>query len=370
VKKLLMVGRTRYALPLSESLASKFSALRGVLDVRVVASSADGSRGDETFSLWPRLPAGDGAAFYGALPFRVARELRRFRPDAVTTQSPYEALAVLAGRVMARSRAALIVELHGDWRTFSRLYGSPFRRALSPVTDRLAPWALRRADAVRTLSSYTTELAREAGVEPSAAYVAFTDLEAFTEQPPTALSTPPNVLFVGVLERYKNVENLAAAWRLIAERLPEASLRPVGDGHRRDVVEGLVAEFPDRVSWSPRERVDAVVRALDDAWLLLLPSRAEGTPRIVLEAMCRGRAVVGGRVGGVPDVVEDGTSGVLVDPDDVEAIAEAVTGLLTDRARAEQMGQAAREHANEFLFTPEEFAERTASLVESAVERR
>ncbi len=102
MRKLLMVGRTRYRLPLSDSLARKFSALSDALDVRVVASSADGSRGDDTFSLWRRLPVLDGAAFYGALPFRVARELRRFRPDAVTTQSPYEALAVLAARGLAR----------------------------------------------------------------------------------------------------------------------------------------------------------------------------------------------------------------------------------------------------------------------------
>jgi glycosyltransferase involved in cell wall biosynthesis len=365
-----MVGRTRYALPLSESLQRKFDALRGALDVRVVASSADGSRGDETFSLWPRLPALDGAAFYGALPFRVARELRRFRPDAVTTQSPYEALAVLAGRGLARSSAALIVELHGDWRTFSRLYGSPLRRTLSPVTDRLAPWALRRADAVRTLSPYTTRLAREAGVEPAAAFVAFTDLEAFTERPRAELPAEPKALFVGVLEPYKNVENLGAAWRLIAERVPGVSLRLIGDGHRRDVVERLVAELPDRVTWTPSEPVDAIVRALDEAWLLLLPSRAEGTPRIVLEAMCRGRAIVGGRVGGIPDIIEDGVSGILVDPDDVEGIAAAATTLLTARAEAERMGGAARERANAFLFTPEEFAERTAALVEQAVQAR
>jgi phosphatidylinositol alpha-1,6-mannosyltransferase len=365
-----MVGRTRYALPLSESLQRKFDALRGALDVRVIASSADGSRGDETFSLWPRLPALDGAAFYSALPFRVARELRRFRPDAVTTQSPYEALAVLVGRGLARSSTALIVELHGDWRTFSRLYGSPLRRALSPVTDRLAPWALRRADAVRTLSPYTTGLAREAGVEPAAAFVAFTDLEAFTERPRAELPPEPKALFVGVLEPYKNVENLAAAWRLVADRVPAASLRLVGDGHRRDVVERLVAELPEKVTWTPREPVDAIVRALDEAWLLLLPSRAEGTPRIVLEAMCRGRAVVGGRVGGVPDVVEDGVTGVLVDPDDVEGIAAAVTMLLTDRAEAERMGGVAHERARASLSTPEEFAERTAALVERAVQAR
>jgi glycosyltransferase involved in cell wall biosynthesis len=365
-----MVGRTRYRLPLSESLERKFRALHDVLDVRVLASSADGSAGDETFRLWRRLPVLDGAAFYGALPFRVARELRRFRPDAVTTQSPFEALAVLAGRGLARSRAALIVELHGDWRTFPRLYGSPLRRALAPLTDRLAPWTLRRADAVRTLSPYTTELARGAGMEPAAAFIAFTDLETFTETPPAPLPESPEVLFVGVLEHYKNVENLAAAWRLAAERVPGASLRLVGDGRRRDVAERLVADFPHRVSWVRSEPVEEVARALDAAWLLVLPSRAEGTPRIVLEAFCRGRAVIGGRVGGVPDLVEDGTSGMLVDPDDVEGIAAAMVRLLTDREGAERMGKAAREQASAFLFTPEEFAERTAALVEQAVGER
>jgi glycosyltransferase involved in cell wall biosynthesis len=370
VRKLLMVGRTRYRLPLSGSLERKFSALRRALDVRVVASSADGSRGDETFSLWRRLPVLDGAAFYATLPFRVTRELRRFQPDAVTTQSPYEALAVLAGRGLARSRAAVIVELHGDWRTFPRLYGSPLRRALAPVTDRVAPWALRRADAVRTLSDYTTGLAREAGVEPAAAFIAFTDIEPFVETPPAELPAEQHALFVGVLEPYKNVENLAAAWRLVAERVPRATLRLIGDGHRRDVAEGLVADFPDRVSWTRAVPGDEIARALDDAWLLLLPSRAEGTPRIVLEAFCRGRAVVGGRVGGVPDVVEHGVSGILVDPDDVNGIANAVVRLLGDRPKAERMGRAARERANALLFTPEEFAQRTSALVEQAVSTR
>jgi glycosyltransferase involved in cell wall biosynthesis len=369
MRRLLMVGRTRYRLPLSPSLERKFAALAERLDVRVLASAADGSRGDETFRLWQRLPLFDGAAFYATLPARVASELRRFAPDAVTTQSPYEAVAVLAGRGLSRRRAALVVELHGDWRTFSRLYGSPLRRALAPITDRVAPWALRRADAVRTLSAYTTGLAREAGVEPAAEFVAFTDLEAFTDVPPAPLPDVPEAVFVGVLERYKNVDNLAAAWRLVAARMPDARLRLVGDGHRRGVVESLVANFPERVSWTPSLPTDGVVDALDRAFVLLLPSRAEGTPRILLEAFCRSRTVVGGRVGGVPDVVEDGVSGLLVDPDDVDGIAEAIVRVLSDRALAERMGRAARERVEAFLFTPEEFAERTAVLVDSAVAR-
>ena len=183
----------------------------------------------------------------------------------MTTQSPYEAIAVVAGRSLARRNAALIVELHGDWRTFSRLYGSPLRQALAPATDRLAPWALRRADAVRTLSAYTTGLVREAGVEPAAEFIAFTDLEAFTDTPPAPLPETPEALFVGVLERYKNVESLAAAWRIVAAWMPEARLRIVGDGHRRDVVKTLVAQLPERVSWTPSLPTEGIVEALDAA---------------------------------------------------------------------------------------------------------
>ncbi len=365
-----MVGRTRYRLPLQPSLERKFAALRERLELRVLASAAEpGARNDETFVLVPPLPLAplDGAAFHVSLPIRVARELRRFRPDAVIAQSPYEGLAVLAGRRLAGSRARLIVELHGDWRTFSRLYGSPARRALAPLTDRLAPLALRRADAVRTLSPYTTGLAREVGVEPAAAFTAFTDLEAFSDAPPAPLPERPEALFVGVLEAYKNVDGVAAAWRRVAQRLPQARLRLVGDGHRRAVVERLVADLPAQTAWTPRLATEDVARALDGAWALLLPSRAEGTPRIVLEALCRGRAVVGGRVGGVPDVVADGENGLLVEPDDVEGIASALVRVLSDRSLAEQLGAGAKARAVDWYFPPDEFARRVEALVEAVL---
>jgi glycosyltransferase involved in cell wall biosynthesis len=365
-----MVGRTRYRLPLSPSLERKFGALRERFDLRVLASAADpGTGGEGGFTLVDPLPVQplDGAAFHLSLPFRVASELRRFRPEAVIAQSPYEALAVLAGRRLARSPAKLVVELHGDWRTFPRLYGSPARRALAPVTDRLAPFALRRADAVRTLSPFTTGLAREVGVEPAAAFTAFTDLEIFSADPPRALPEPPTALFVGVLEPYKNVDGIVAAWRLAAPRVPSARLRLVGDGHRRDLVQSLVAELPGQTTWRPSLRTDEVAGALDETWALLLPSRSEGTPRIVLEALCRGRAVIGGRVGGLPDVVEDGENGILVDPDDVSGIADALVSLLCDRALAERMGREAHARVARWYFTPEEYARRMSDLVEAAV---
>jgi glycosyltransferase involved in cell wall biosynthesis len=102
---------------------------------------------------------------------------------------------------------------------------------------------------------------------------------------------------------------------------------------------------------------------MDDATVLLLPSRSEGMGRVLVEAFCRGRAVIGTRAGSIPDLVEDGVSGVLVPPDDPQALAGAIERLLTDRALAEQLGLGARAAAGPWLQTPEEYARRVRELV-------
>ena len=371
--RVLMVGRTRYRLPLNESLRRKFDALDARLDLRVLAAAPRGApRGDALFELQrgTPVPALDGPVFYGSLPFRVARALRREPAAAILAQSPYEALAVLAGRTLARSDAAVIVEIHGDWRTWSRLYGSRARAVVAPLADRAALVALRRADAVRTLSPFTTGIVREAGVEPAGVFTTYTELTAFAEPPVEPLPERPAALFIGVLERYKNVHAIADAWRLAAARVPDATLRLVGDGRHRDVAEALVRDLPGRVTWERRLETADVVKAFDDAWLLLLASRSEGTPRVVLEALCRGRAVVGARAGGIPDVVHDGETGLLVDPDRPAEIADALVRVLSDRALAAELGRGGRALAAGWTYTPEEYAARVAELVERAVAAR
>lgn len=363
---MLFVGRTRYRLPLEPGLRKKWDALARGLDVRVLGSAAAGSATrDGTFTLVPPLRPRilDGVWFHASLPARVAGELRRFRPDAVVAQSAYEAAAVRIARVLARSDARLVLDVHADWRASTRLYGSPFRRALAPLGDRVARSALHGADGVRTISGYTTGLVREVGVEPAGVFPAFMDLEPFAG-PPRPLPERPSAVYVGVLERYKNVDGLADAWRAAAPDVPPGSLHLVGCGTLVDVVERLVAELPERTRWSPVLAAGDVAAALDDAWALVLPSRSEGLGRVVIEAFCRGRPVVATSVGGIRDLVEDGVNGLLVPAGDTAALAAALVRLLTDRALAERLAEDARRSADEWLQTPEQYAERVRHLVE------
>ena len=111
------------------------------------------------------------------------------------------------------------------------------------------------------------------------------------------------------------------------------------------------------------------LRALDQATVLVLPSRSEGLGRVVVEAFCRGRAVVGSRVGGIPDLVADGETGLLVPPEDAHALADVLVRALSDRPLAERLGAAARLAIEPWLATPEEYARDVRDLVERVVGR-
>jgi len=258
----------------------------------------------------------------------------------------------------------VIADMHGDWRAPTRLYGSRWRTTLNPVADRVALTGLRRADGIRTITGYTTSLVRELGLEPADQFPAYMDFDSFLQTPPQPLPELPRALFVGVLERYKNVDGLADAWRLAAPRAPDAQLRVVGAGTLRPVVEQLLHDVSGQTVWDERLSQLEVSRALDGATALVLPSRSEGMGRVIVEAFCRARPVVATRVGGIPDLVEDDRNGLLVEPGDTPALAEAIVRVLSDRELAERLSAGAHASAGFWTSSPEEFASRVRSLVE------
>ncbi len=369
--RVLFVGRARYLLPLPGWLAKKWDAVERELDYRILGSAAAGSMpSNERFRLSaplsPRIL--DGLVFYLRLPLRVRREIATFRPQAIFASDPIVGAATLAGRSLSRSRPVVIVEVHGDWRTFSRAYGSPARRLVARLVDRIAEYSVRHADATRAVSTFTAGLIEDVrGRPPSATFTAFSDLTAFTDRPVAPLPERPTLLFVGALERYKNVEGLARAWRLLEGSQPEARLVLVGSGSQLGVVEKLVADFPGRVEHHSLLEPAEVARALDESTALVLPSWPEGLGRVVIEAFARGRGVVATDGGGIPDLVADGVEGFLVPPFDTEALAGAVGRVLGDRELAERLGAAAKIRFEDWNTGPDDLAREMRSLVDAAI---
>jgi starch synthase len=160
----------------------------------------------------------------------------------------------------------------------------------------------------------------------------------------------PYVIFVGRITRQKGVPVLLrAASRLIPEAqlvlLAGAADTPEQLAEVTELVDGLRATRSG-VIWIPEMLPKPeVIQFLTHAAVFAIPSVYEPLGIVNLEAMACGTAVAGSRTGGIPEVVADGETGLLVPPDDPPALAEALNALLSDPARARAMGQAGRKRA-------------------------
>jgi glycosyltransferase involved in cell wall biosynthesis len=148
--------------------------------------------------------------------------------------------------------------------------------------------------------------------------------------------------YAGRFVPIKDLPTLVEAFAILSARHPNAWLIMAGDGPLRPAIERLIdrLELRSRVrllGWS--SDLVALYATMD---VCALSSLNEGTPVAVIEAMAAGRAVVATNVGGVPDVVENGRTGVLVPARDASALASALDALLTDPAARLRMGEAAK----------------------------
>jgi glycosyltransferase involved in cell wall biosynthesis len=163
---------------------------------------------------------------------------------------------------------------------------------------------------------------------------------------------------VGRLVEFKGQEFLLEALARLRPSFPQARLLVVGDGPRRAFLEQRARDLnvTDEVRFTGhREDVPDLLAAME---VFVLPSLAEDFGRVLLEAMAMQRPVVATAAGGAPEIVEDKVTGLLVPPANGAALAEAISALLADPARARAMGLSGRRRV-EATFT----ADRHAALV-------
>jgi glycosyltransferase involved in cell wall biosynthesis len=158
---------------------------------------------------------------------------------------------------------------------------------------------------------------------------------------------PGRVVLVGRLSRAKRPDVALRVLDAVRQHFPEAELHIVGGGPEEEQVRRLVHDLGLSASVRLLGRLDDVAEVLAGADCLLLTSDWEGCPLAVLEAMAAGVPVVSTHVGGVPELVADGETGLLAPPRDVAALAAAVERILGHPAFGEQLGEAGRARARD-----------------------
>jgi len=213
----------------------------------------------------------------------------------------------------------------------------------SPAQLRCQRLAYKAAHVVVANSAAArAQLARE-GVPEHKLRVIPNGLDLRRYAPAPARGAIRRVVMVANLRAEKGHETLIGAIPAIAARHPDATFSFAGNGPRRDALHTLARALGVETRVRFLGECRDVPALLADSDLFVLPSRSEAFPNAVIEAMAAGLPVVASDVGGIPEVVRDGVTGVLVPPDDVPALADAVAGLMDAPRRAAALGQVARD---------------------------
>jgi glycosyltransferase involved in cell wall biosynthesis len=176
----------------------------------------------------------------------------------------------------------------------------------------------------------------------------------------------PRLLCVGRLIPIKGHLVLLRALAQARSRVPGLTLDIAGRGPLEPALKSFVRELGIEDAVRFLGFVSPVQPAVEEATIVVVPSLGEGFGMVALEAMERARPVIVSAVGGLPEIVADGETGVVVEPGDAEALAEAIVALAGDLEKAAAMGRAGRARALA-EFPPERSAERIEELYRTAV---
>ena len=278
---------------------------------------------------------------------RLTRAFRRLKPDVVHANFTFPTAVKYALPAATLVRVPLIA----------------VENLPAPVDNRWQRFVKRSA--VRGYAAHVTvgeesarEIERALGLERGSVEVIYNGVEDFqVERTPS-----PGGTVIGTIARLTDQKGIDVLLRAAAD-VPDASFVLIGDGPDRAALETLaadlgVAERVEFAGWSEDARAD--LARFD---VFALPSRYEGLPLAIIDAMLAGLPTVATRVGSIPEAIEDGVQGLLVPPDDPAALAEALRRVAADPSLRERLGAAAREEAAA-RFTAEAMAREYRSLYE------
>ena len=353
----------------AERLLATLNGVAGEVDLELTVASLSPYTPERTASLPLLAAAGLRPSFVGVRKMldRQALHLLRSAIRSSGCEVVHAHLGTSAALVPLAARQVRIP-------CVTTLHHVPARRMRDgPRRDLVKEWLWTRSAERGAALIYVSEAARRAAVDlvgPARPTwrVLHNGVDLSRWRPPSTgrrpplpadLPVPPGapvVTIVAALRRLKGHDVALRAWPLVRTRFPDAVLLIVGDGPHAPVLHAAAGEGV--VFTGAREDVPQI---LHGSTLALLPSFTEALPTAMIEAAGAGLAAVATTVGGTPEIVEHGRTGLLVAPGDVRSLADAVITLLDEPARREAFGRSAQQLAEE-RFDVRRWAARLAQL--------
>ena len=257
----------------------------------------------------------------------VRKLMSKYKPDVVVTNflDASSLYFTLAKRYFTFKH---VIILHGSDALVSPHKGTDHSRAI--------PRVLKEADYVVGVSGPVLNAARTlAPAISTRSAVIWNGIDvAYWRQPPTSLPPRKDALLfaAGRLEQVKGYDVLLDAFAIVKSRRADAQLRVAGEGSEHQALEQKARDLgiDDAVEFMGWCDADAVKAELYGAAVSVMPSRSEGLPGSLMEAMATGIPVVATEVGGIPDLVRHGETGLLVPPENPEMLTNALCKMLED----------------------------------------
>lgn len=282
--------------------------------------------------------------------YRFMRMRRDFRPHVVHGQGnvSFIMLSLMSGR---RSVQTIHGVFRNEQKTIPREQLTFSTRVRFFLRETLETFYLRAARTVIATSNQIVTLARSAGGSPKHIVWINNSVDGgFLAEPAAAPGRGEGLtlLFVGIITPRKGLHFLLAAFRELTARHPGARLRVVGPTDvAREYAQGLMREYSalidsQHLHFTGAIDQSALLREYRQADVFVLPSLGETAPVAISQAMAIGLPVIATRVGGIPDMVVEQATGLVVPPADAAALGAAVDRLLSDRDLMSSMGREAR----------------------------
>jgi len=293
------------------------------------------------------------ALFLLMLPIHLIKAVKENNAEIIHVHCLCALSALPASIVSLLAGKPLIVTIHGTFLGYYNKIAKPPLSWIIPAAEKTY-LLLKLYDKILVEDEYTYRMLRNLGIpmeKIQALPYPGVDTRRFREaQPIGGLRWEAIILHHGRLVRKRGIKTLIEAMPKIVKEFPEAKLVIAGEGPERQRLQRLVEKLgvSSHVKFLglvPHEQIPNIIKS---SKVIVVPSLIEGHSASIIEAMAAAKPVIATKVGGITEIIKNGETGILVDPENPDQIAEAVIKVLRDRDLAKTLAEKTAEKAEEY----------------------